>query len=170
MNNNLFNILFIFIVLLGFIAAISALILIYQLTCKIFNKKTGFPKKSFIAFIAAVAFICVYFLNLYTNLDFLPKGEFNREVNSPKGDYSIRTYHYGATNAYYARMSRAELVNKSNGDVKTIYFNEYDYDPLVEWADYENVRIGRISFNIKNINYFDFRKQKLSTTELAPQS
>ncbi|ANY70675.1 hypothetical protein BBD42_10200 [Paenibacillus sp. BIHB 4019] len=109
----------------------------------------------------------IYVYNHFNNLDFLPKVELNPSaVVSPDGQYKIRTYHY---NGLFYRTARAEAVDLKSGKSKTIYFNDYDRSPAVQWIGNSMVKIGRETLDISKNEVFDFRDNLQANKSLPPQ-
>lgn len=165
MNNQIFNIISIIAVICIFVTLISIIYVFFRLITY-FIRKSPFPRIGLIAFLLSASLVMVYAYNFYNNLDFLPKGILNQSISSPNGQYEIRTYHY--TNIF-SRAARAELYEKESKRTRTIYFNDYDYSPYVEWLGNNRVRIGRETLDITKNERYDYRKEQLRHTELPPQ-
>ncbi|WP_028545596.1 DUF5412 family protein [Paenibacillus taiwanensis] len=166
MNNHVYVILFALSLGLLVTTIISMFIFFILLLLKWFRKERNFPKYSLIVSLVGVIFVSLYYYNYYYNLDFLPKGNLNESVSSPNGKYEIRTYHF---ETIFNRMARAEVIEKSNNKAKTIYFNDYDYSPLVVWKNDQIVVIGRETLDITKCEVFDFRHERHRQTNLPPQ-
>ncbi|WP_238653478.1 DUF5412 family protein [Paenibacillus piscarius] len=167
MNNQLYIGLLVGAIIFGVTGLISLIISLILLIRMAFNKKTAFPKRSLITAFITGAGCLLFFYNQQNNINFLPKGYLNSTFESPDKKYEIRTYHYGSL---FYRNARAELINKSNNNRSTIYFNDYDYSPLVTWKTNEVVLIGNVELDISKHQTFDYRKIKNHTKSVPPQS
>ncbi|MGG4145270.1 DUF5412 family protein [Paenibacillus algorifonticola] len=147
--------------------AICLMVFILSFVGNLIKKSKRPPKVSLMLTIIGAFAVGIYCYNHFNNLDFLPKGELNPSaVVSPEGQYKIRTYHY--TGLFY-RTARAEVVNIESGKSKTIYFNDYDRSPAVQWIGNGVVKIGRETLDISKNEVFDFRDTSHENKTLPPQ-
>ncbi|WP_226035273.1 DUF5412 family protein [Aquibacillus saliphilus] len=152
MNETLYMFLFLLMFTMILVTAIFAVILIVGIVRGLKSKRT-FPMKRLVLFLVSFSISLILFYNQYFNLDYLPAGELNASFASLDSRYEIETYHF---NGIYGMNSKAVLVELETGDSKTIYFNWYDYDPMVEWVNKDTVKIGRETLNIHDGSY-DYR-------------
>lgn len=149
------------------ISVVAIVVFLFFLVIKFRSKKKKFPKKSFsIAFFGFICVILFYYFHFYTFI-LLPTGYLNQVVLSPDKQHEIRTYHY---KSLYNRTSRAELIEIPSGKKQTIYFNDYDYSPFVEWIDNNSVKIGRETLDISKKEVYNFRLKKNIINSLPPQA
>ncbi|MDC3413201.1 DUF5412 family protein [Terrihalobacillus insolitus] len=76
----------------------------------------------------------------------------------------IKTYHF---EGIYGRAAKATLTDLKTDEEKTIYFNDYDYDPQVIWVSNKVVKIGREKLNI-NKDIYNYRLDNENNRELPP--
>lgn len=163
MNDNFFSYLSYLAILCVFITSITSLYVLIRLIMY-FIKKSNFPKYGLITLVLSGSFLAIYGYNYFHNLDFLPKGHLNKTVPSPDDKYEIRTYHY--TNIF-SRMARAEIIERKNKKRTTIYFNDFDYSPYVEWVGNNKVIIGGKLLDISKNEKYDFRNDPYRSTKFS---
>lgn len=141
MSEKMYDVLLYLMLAVTVATAICLLVFILLFVGSLFKKSKKLPKVSLMLTVIGAFVVGMYCYNHFNNLDFLPKGELNPSaVDSPDGQYIIRTYHY---NGLFYRTARAEVVDMESGKSKTIYFNDYDRSPAIQWAHGGVVKIGR---------------------------
>lgn len=169
MSNGLYTFLSIAAFIILFITTISFIFLVTKLIIRLM-KKGEFPKTSLLLTVIGGLLSFLFFYNHHNNLNFLPVGYLNEPtVLSQEGSMEIRTYHYLGM---FSQMSRGEVLDKSSDKGKTIYFNDYDYNPKVEWINKNIVKIGRETLDLSKNEVYDFRKDpnKMNKKKLPPQA
>lgn len=100
--------------------------------------------------------LSIIIYRLFFSIQAVPQGELMRTVESPNGNYAIRTYFcYGGSLS--ADASRGELVNLKKGKAFNIYWNYPDADPYVIWLNNEQVTIGNQTLDISQGEIYDWR-------------
>ncbi|WP_422762755.1 DUF5412 domain-containing protein [Priestia endophytica] len=109
---------------------------------------------------------CVYLT--FFSLQSVPKGELIRKVESPNGEYVVKTYfHYGGSLSSDA--VRGELVNVQTNSKRNIYWNYPDVDPYVVWIDKDTIKIGNQTLNVEEGETYDWRDDDERVGELPRQ-
>lgn len=60
-------------------------------------------------------------------------------------------------------------MDMESGKSKTIYFNDYDRSPAIQWAHSGVVKIGRETLDISKNEVFDFRDTSHVNKTMPPQ-
>lgn len=91
----------------------------------------------------------LFYINCFTRFPMyhLPKGDFIESLDSPSGEYTIKSYRYsgGATVDWHLRV---EVINNSTNKATNIYYKYHEYDSTMEWLDDNNVIINGEKLNI----------------------
>lgn len=104
----------------------------------------------------------------FFSLQGVPTGKLIRTIESPNGDYQIKTYFHDG-GSLSANAVRGELIHLKTNSTKTIYWNYPDEDPLVEWVDETTVKIGDQTLHIPKQETYDWRDDKKHTREYPKQ-
>lgn len=114
-------------------------------------------KKIIIYIFFIILFIIGYaYYNLFHNLQSVPKGELIRSIESPDGNYVIKTY-FNDGGSLSHDAARGELYNIKRERGKTIYWNYPDHDPYVKWLNNKEVLLGDQVLNILKGETYDWR-------------
>ncbi|MCC3372450.1 DUF5412 family protein [Cohnella sp. REN36] len=167
MNEPTFTTILIIAFIILALCSASLLITVILIISNLFRKRRTFPKYFLSATLVVGFLVSIFFYNYYYTFNLLPKGELNQVVSSPDGKLEIRTYHY---NGLFNRMARAEVKYRESKKTKTIYFNDYDFNPLVMWISSDKVTIGRETLVISQNKSYDFRKDHTNENKLPPQA
>ncbi|PHS34994.1 MAG: hypothetical protein COA82_06310 [Alkaliphilus sp.] len=169
MSNTLFIIIMYFAFLILFATIASLFILVAKVIFGFANRTHIANKNHWVLFLLSVVLLSLYYYNIYCNIEFLPKGYLNQMVSSPNGELQISTYNYSGFHlGLHFRAARAAVYNVDTGESKTIYFNNYDYDPYVEWMNNSKVIIGRETLDVDR-DIYDFRRELKRHTKLPRQ-
>ncbi|MGG0240904.1 DUF5412 domain-containing protein [Bacillus rhizoplanae] len=104
----------------------------------------------------------------FFSLQGVPTGKLIRTIESPNGDYQIKTYFHDG-GSLSANAVRGELIHLQTNSTKTIYWNYPDEDPLVEWVDETTVKIGDQTLHIPKQETYDWRDDEKYTREYPKQ-
>ncbi|MFI8708350.1 DUF5412 domain-containing protein [Bacillus sp. NPDC077411] len=104
----------------------------------------------------------------FFSLQGVPTGKLIRTVESPNGDYKIKTYVQDG-GSLSADAVRGELVHLKTNSAKTIYWNYPDNDPTIEWIDETTVTIGNQTLHIPKQETYDWRDDKNYKREYPKQ-
>ncbi|MGG2017980.1 DUF5412 family protein [Bacillus sp. S10(2024)] len=104
----------------------------------------------------------------FFSLQGVPTGKLIRTIESPNGDYKLKTY-VQAGDSLSANAVRGELIHLKTNSTKTIYWNYPDNDPLVEWIDETTVKIGNQTLHIPKQETYDWRDHENHTREYPKQ-
>ena len=104
----------------------------------------------------------------FFSLQGVPTGKLIRTIESPNGDYKLKTYVQDG-GSLSANAVRGELIHLKTSSTKTIYWNYPDNDPLVEWIDETTVKIGNQTLHIPKQETYDWRDDKSYTREYPKQ-
>lgn len=100
--------------------------------------------------------LIVFYINCFTRFPMynLPKGEFIESLDSPNGDYTLKSYRYsgGATMDWSLRV---EVVNNNTNKSMNIFYRYHDYESNMEWIDNNNVIINGEELNIHSDYIYD---------------
>ena len=109
---------------------------------------------------------CIYYK--FFSLQGVPKGELIRKVESPNGEYVVKTYfHYGGSLSLDA--ARGELINVQTNRKRNIYWNYPDADPYIVWIDNDTIKIGNQTLNVNKGETYDWRDDDEWERELPRQ-
>lgn len=164
MNDTLYQVLFFMFFIISLTTIITFIILVIRIIISC-SRGRSLPQKHLFYSIILLMLSLILGYNQYFNLEYLPSGVLNATITSPNEKYVIKTYHF---DGIYGDNAKAVLINLSNGDEKTIYFNHSDYDPKVEWLSDDKVKIGVEKLNIHKDTY-DYRWDFESSRTLPPQ-
>ncbi len=97
-----------------------------------------------------VLFVCACNsrLIMYT----IPKGEYLNSLESPNGEYTLKSYRCGA-GATVDFSVRVEVIDNKTKKATNIYYRYHDYEADMEWLDNETVLINGIKLNIHKDYY-----------------
>lgn len=104
----------------------------------------------------------------FFSLQGVPTGNLIRTIESPNGDYKLKTYVQDG-GSLSANAVRGELIHIKTNSTKTIYWNYPDNDPLVEWIDKTTVKIGNQTLHIPKQETYDWRDDENYTREYPKQ-
>ncbi|WP_242217775.1 DUF5412 domain-containing protein [Bacillus cereus group sp. BfR-BA-01380] len=104
----------------------------------------------------------------FFSLQGVPTGELIRTIESPNGEYKIKTYFHDG-GSLSADAVRGELVHLKTNSTKTIYWNYPDKDPFVEWLNETTVKIGDQTLHIPKQETYDWRDDKNYTRAYPKQ-
>ena len=125
-------------------------------------------KKLVLLVLAILSLVGLGIYNLFFNLQAVPHGNLIRSIQSPHGNYVIKTY-VSEDDPLSANAVRGELVDLKRQKVRTIYWNYYDQDPYVKWLNNSEVLIGRQTLNILKGDTYDWRSDDNWVRQLPRQ-
>ncbi|WP_020060255.1 DUF5412 domain-containing protein [Bacillus sp. 123MFChir2] len=104
----------------------------------------------------------------FFSLQGVPTGKLIRTIESPNGDYKLKTYFQDGGSLSLDAV-RGELVHLKTNSSKTIYWNYPDADPLVEWIDETTVKMGNQTLHISKQETYDWRDDENHKREYPKQ-
>lgn len=115
--------------------------------------KNNWKKIIIVVFVLFGAATIYKFFN--PSINNIPKGDYIESLNSPSGNYTLKSYKYsgGATADWTLRV---EVLNNTTQATKNIYWNYHEDYAKMEWIDEETVIINGKKLNVHK-DKFDFR-------------